>query len=180
MKKTILFAVVAMALLAWPARAADFGLFGAYWDTDDADEAVGIGGKLTFARFLQIRATYFNDVTPDTDPENQDFELRALPLEAGLVFNFAENDRVSPYIGGGAGYYLLDTNFGDVDDEVGWYGVLGVDFTGPSGLGLTVEGIYRNMEATVRGDLDEDPELDEDVDIQLGGIGVNAGLVWKF
>ena len=43
-----------------------------------------------------------------------------------------------------------------------------------------IEGIYRKMEATVRGDLDDDPRVDDRVDIQLGGIGLNAGLVWRF
>jgi hypothetical protein len=43
-----------------------------------------------------------------------------------------------------------------------------------------VEGIYRNMEATVRGDFNDNPDIDEDVDLQLGGFGVNVGLVWSF
>lgn len=179
-KKTALLAVMVLALVAGPAAAADFGLFGSYWNTDDADEAVGVGGKFRFARIVELRATYFNDVTADTEPESRDFELRALPFEAGLAFSFAPGARFSPYVGGGAGYYLLDTNRGDVDDEVGFYAVLGADIRGATGLGFMVEAIYRNMEATVRGDLDDDPRVDDEVDIQLGGLGVNAGLVWTF
>ena len=179
MKKTFLFAFAALALLVVPASAADLAVTGSYWDTEDADEALGVGGRLRFG-IVDLRATYFSDVTADTEPERFDFEVSAIPLEAGLAFSFAGNDTFSPYVGGGAGYYMLDTTEGDIDDEVGYYAVVGADITRPTGLGFTVEGIYRNMEATVRGDLDDDPDIDEDVDIQLGGFGINAGLVWKF
>jgi len=182
MKKTILCAVAALALMALPASAqmdSSFAVTGSYWDTEDADEALGVGGRLRFG-IVDLRATYFSDVTADTSPERFDFEVSAIPLEAGLAFTFAETGTFAPYVGGGAGYYLLDTSEGDIDDEVGYYAVVGADWSRPSGLGFTVEGIYRNMEATVRGDLDDDPDIDEDVDIQLGGFGVNAGLVWRF
>lgn len=180
MKKTILFAAAALALLAGPAAAADFGVYGAFWDTEDADQALGVGGKLSFGRIFELRASYFSDVTTDTEPERRDFEIKALPLEAGLAFKFAQGERFTPYVGGGAGYYLLDTNRFDIDDEVGYYAVLGADIKGGTGLGFMVEGIYRNMEATVRGDLDDNPRVDDEVDLQLGGFGVNAGLVWSF
>ncbi|HKI01035.1 MAG TPA: hypothetical protein VKK31_03560 [Thermoanaerobaculia bacterium] len=179
MKKTILWAAVALALSAMPASATDFSAFGSYWDTEDADQALGAGAKISFGIF-EVRGTYFSDVTADTEPESRDFEVSAIPIEAGLAFKFAQGERFTPYVGGGAGYYLLDTSRGDIDDEVGYYAVLGADIKNASGLGFLVEGIYRNMEATVRGDLDDNPDLDEDVDIQLGGFGVNAGLVWSF
>ncbi|HEV8577738.1 MAG TPA: outer membrane beta-barrel protein [Thermoanaerobaculia bacterium] len=178
MKRQILWTVAVLALLAGPASAADFGLFGSYWDTKDADQALGVGGKVDFARFLELRASYFSDLTADTSPESRDFELKALPLEAGVNFKFAQSDRVQPYVGGGIGYYLLDTNRGDIDDETGWYGVIGANIKGSSNLGFMVEGIYRGMEATVRGD---DPgDITGDVDIDFGGLGVNAGLLWSF
>jgi opacity protein-like surface antigen len=176
--KKIILAVAAVVLLAGPASAADFGLFGSYWDTSDADEALGGGVKLNFARFLELRATYFSDVTADTTPESRDFEVKAIPLEAGLVFKFAPGERFTPYIGGGAGYYLLDTNRGDIDDETGWYAVAGADIKTERGIGFMAEAIYRSMEATVR---DDDPtDIIDRVNIDLGGFGVNAGLVWSF
>jgi len=178
MKKTILWAAVALALLAGPAAATDFGLFGSYWDTKDADNALGVGGKIDFARIFEVRASYFSDLTADTSPERRDFEIKALPLEAGLNFKFAQSDRFTPYVGGGIGYYLLDTNRGDIDDETGWYAVVGADIKGASGLGFMVEGIYRGMEATVRGD---DPaDITGKVNVDFGGLGVNAGLVWSW
>jgi hypothetical protein len=175
-------AVAALGLLARPAAAAEIGVGAAYWDTKDADEALGVATKVTFGRFWELRGTYFSDVTSNTSPEATDFEIRAIPLEAGLAFHFAPDAPISPYVGGGAGYYFLDTTEGQIDDEVGWYAVAGGDFGRlPSGMSFNVEAIYRNMEATVRNDPDSDlPNVDDDVHIDLSGLGFNAGVVWRF
>lgn len=182
MKKAILSAVAALTLLAGPASATDFSVFGSYWDTKDADEALGGGAKLRLGRFVELRGTYFSDVTADTEPERFDFEVSAIPIEAGLVFNFAENETFSPYVGGGAGYYLLDTTEGDIDDEIGFYAVLGAEFARqPSGLGFMVEAIYRSMEATITEDDDGFPDdIEDDVVFDLDGLGLNAGVTWRF
>jgi opacity protein-like surface antigen len=182
MKKTILCATAALALLAVPAMATDFGLYGAYWDTKDADQALGVGAKLRVGRFVELRGTYFSDVTADTDPERFDFEVSAIPLEAGLRFDFAENEAFSPYVGGGVGYYLLDTSEGDIDDEVGWYALVGTEFARqPSGLGFMAEAIYRGIEGTVKEDNDGFPDhIHDNVKLNLDGLGVNAGIVWRF
>jgi opacity protein-like surface antigen len=173
------FLTLLLAALASPAAATDFALFGAYQDTEDADEALGAGGKLRFG-WLELRGTYFSDVTADIDPESRDFEVKMVPLEAGVAFRLGEAERFHPYLGGGAGYYLLDTTRGDIDDEVGYYAVAGTDIDFSDSLGLNVEAIYRSMEGTIRGDLDDDPEFIEEGELELGGLGLNAGLVWHF
>ena len=174
-------AIAGLGLLAQPASATDFGIGGAYWSTKDTDEALGVMTKLRFG-IVELRGTYFSDVTADTDPERFDFEVSAIPVEAGLAFHFAEDAAFSPYIGGGAGYYMLDTTEGDIDDEVGWYAVVGGDFGRmPSGLAFNVEAIYRGIEATVNEDDDGFPDdIRDDVALDLSGIGVNAGIVWRF
>jgi opacity protein-like surface antigen len=182
MKRTVLFAIAALALIAGPAAATDFSLYGAYWDTQDMDEALGGGAKLRLGKYVELRGTYFSDVTADTDPERFDFEVSAIPLEAGVRFDFSDNEAFTPYVGGGAGYYLLDTTEGEIDDEVGFYAVLGAEFGRQgSGLGFMAEAIYRQMEATVTEDRDGFPDnIHDDVSLQLDGLGVNAGLVWRF
>ena len=86
----------------------------------------------------------------------------------------------NPYVGAGVGYYLLDTDRFEVDDEVGFYGVIGGEFGDPDGLSFMVEGMYRNIEAEVRDDdIDDDIEFD-DVDFDLSGPVLNAGIVWRF
>lgn len=180
MKKAIICAAAAFALAAGPAAASDFAVFGSYWDTKDAEEALGVGAKVRFG-IVELRGTYFSDVTADTEPESRDFEISAIPLEAGLAFKFAENERFSPYIGGGAGYYMLDTSRGEIDDEVGYYAVLGADIGSPDGLSFVAEAIYRSMEATVTDEEDPtDPDIVDDVAFDLDGLGVNVGLVWRF
>jgi hypothetical protein len=177
--KAVLLALAVTGLLAAvPASATDFSVGGAYWDTKDADQALGVYGKLGFGLF-ELRGTYFSDVTADTEPEHRDFEVSAIPLEAGIKWDFARDERVNPYVGGGAGYYLLDTNRGDVNDEVGWYAVAGLDIATQAGFGINVEGIYRGMEATVD-NVDNDTNIRDSVDLNLDGFGLNAGLVWKF
>ena len=182
-RKFLISALTAAALgaAALPASAADIGVFGAYWDTADADQALGFGTKLRIGRFFELRGTYFSDVTSDVDPEVRDFEIRTIPLEAGVAFNFADDSPVSPYVGGGAGYYLLNASDFEMDDEVGWYVVGGLDFgRQASGMAFNVEAIYRGIEASVRNEEDELPEVDENVDLDLSGLGLNAGLVFRF
>jgi outer membrane protein W len=182
MKKTlsILCAMAALSLLAAPAKAADIGVFGSYWDTRDADQGYGPGVKIDFARFLEVRASYFSDVTSDNPfPLRNDFKIRVVPLEAGLVFKFAPNERFTPYLGGGASYLLLDTNRGNIDNELGWYGVAGADIKTDHGFGVMVEGTYRSVDSTIR-DRGDDTTVDDRVDLQLRGFGANVGLVWSF
>lgn len=173
--------VAVLGSMALPATAADLAAFGSYWDTTDADQAFGFGTRLRFARFVELRATYFRDATADAEPDSLDFDVSVIPVEAGLVFQFAEDAPFSPYVGGGGGYYLLNSSDVEIDDEVGWYAVAGADFGRlSSGLAFNVEAIYRSMEATVTDDEDGLPGIDEEVDFDLSGIGLNAGVVFRF
>lgn len=181
MKKTTLCALAALglALLTGPAKAADLSVFGAYQDTQDADSGYGAGVKLNFARFLELRGTYFGDVTVGQRPRGNDFKLRVAPLEAGLVYKFQPDNTFSPYLGGGASYFLLDTNRGNIDNELGWYAVAGADIKTDHGFGVMLEGIYRSVDATVR-DNGDSTTVSSRVPLQLRGFGANAGLVWHF
>ncbi|HEX4965590.1 MAG TPA: outer membrane beta-barrel protein [Thermoanaerobaculia bacterium] len=183
MKKTVsvLCGMAVLALLAGPAKAADFGLFGSYWDTKDADQGYGGGVKFDFARFIELRASYFNDVTSNNPlPHAGDFKVHVTPLEAGLVFKFAPGERFTPYLGGGGGYYLLDTNRGNIDNETGWYAVAGADIKTDHGAGIMLEAIYRSMDTTVRDRSNGSTTFDDRVDLQLRGFGANVGVVWSF
>lgn len=182
MKKFLIIAIAFFGLGfgAVAANATDLGLHGAYWKTDQADRTFGFGAKLRFS-FVELRGTYFDDVTADVEPESADFEIKAYPLEAGIFIQFLKNSMVRPYIGGGGGYYILDTTVGDVDDEIGYYLVGGADIGSPSArVAFSIEAIYRNIEGTVRGTFFQDLDLDEDVPLDLSGIGANAGVVLRF
>lgn len=100
---------------------------------------------------------------------DKDGLTRAIPLELGLRFPFSLASRVTPYFGVGLGYYLLDGKAPGIGDELGAYGVLGVDIhlgrgPQPEPWGLSLEAAYRE----VGGDLD------------LGGPTFKAGVGFNF
>lgn len=99
-------------------------------------------------------------------------------MDVGLRYTFNPGGVASPYVGGGGTYYLLDIDGGEIDDEVGFYVVLGSSFGDGEGADFFVEGIYRNATATVD-DLD-DLEFRDPVDFDLDGLGLNAGITWRF
>jgi hypothetical protein len=193
----VVTALGTLLLGAAPASASHFDLFGSYWDTDEAGGAGG--GGLAFGipvgrRWsIDLRGSYYEELAneplealfDDGDPVFDRNGLEVLPLEAGLRVDFAPDARVSPYLGGGASYFLLDSDLGDVDDEVGAYLLLGATFGRPSGVSFFVEGIWRIAEATVELDPEDledidDIDLDGRVPVDLNGLGVNAGVTWRF
>lgn len=196
MKKTII-AALAAAALAVPANATDFALFGSFWDTDVAGDTAGGGISLGIpfndVFGLELRATYFEELSDDplanafdsNDPVFQDRGINVTPLEAGLRFNFANDSSFRPYVSGGVGYFLLDSDFGEVNDEIGYYAALGANFGNPEGASFFVEANYRKAEGEVELDPDDLEDID-DIDVQdhvtfdLDGAGVNAGVRWSF
>lgn len=200
MKKALILTAVAVFVLGTaPAGAADFSVFGSYLDTGDVEDSVGGGVKAGFGdRFqLELRATYFPDLTedfesfvddPGEDPGRFTNDIEAIPLDAGVKWNFGAAQQFNPYLGGGATYFLLDAERGEIDDEAGFYVSGGVEFTRPTGgMGFFAEAIYREVEATVERDPEDFEEIDDvefeefrRADLDVGGIGVNAGLIWRF
>lgn len=195
-KCTILSVALVLALAASPLAAVsnDFGVFGSYIKPSDADNSWGGGAKVRFA-FVDLRASYFTDLTLRQSNEvcppfcaNQKPKVKFAPLEAGLVFKFDDwtdqpRQPVSPYIGGGAGYYLLhqvnEGAFGHLKNEWGWYGVAGTDINFNPNFGLMVEFQYRRVRGTVSGPNPSDLTFTKTT-LQLGGPGGNVGVVWHF
>lgn len=185
-----------LAFTAGPAAASDLSLYGSYWQPSDFDDTAGGGLRLGFGDGVvqfELRGTYYPDITEDLndlldtdDDELDDFELKAIPAEAGIVFNFAQGSNVSPYIGGGATYYLLDTNVGEVDDEAGFYVVGGIRAGGADGgVGFLAEAMYRNVEGSVKFDPQDfedidDVDFEDEFDLDLSGFAANIGIVFRF
>lgn len=94
-----------------------------------------------------------------------DTGVTAIPLEAGLRFNFTRDSQAwNPYLGAGGTYYALETDFGNIDDEAGFYASLGSEFG--NGVGA---------------DFFETDGFDGSrVDLDLGGFVANMGVVWKW
>jgi hypothetical protein len=190
-------AILVLALGATPASAGHFNLFGSFWDTKDAGDTagggIGLGFPLGQRWGIDLRASYYEELTNEGleaifDDDETVFQrrgLQVLPLEIGLRYNFSPGNRANFYLGGGGTYYLLDSDFGDVDDEVGGYALLGVDLGNPQGVSFFVEGFWRIAEAKVSFDpesLDDIDDIDlvNGVPVDLDGLGINAGLSWRF
>jgi hypothetical protein len=187
MRKWIIAGVVLLMSFA-SARAGGLALYGSYWSPDELDAGFGGGAKAGFDLAdmleLELRGTYFPEMSEDTG-RHADFEIVA--AEAGLRLKFPldeDNNDTFIYVGAGGGYYFLEIDSDeagvsdvDVDDEIGWYGLGGIELalSDDNDISLFAEAQYRFIEATVEGgDLDE---TDDEVDIDLNGIGANAGIV---
>lgn len=195
-RKTIPAILVALVLGATPAFAGGLSVYGTYWNTDAADEAAGAGVRLgiPLGRVVQLDlgATYYEelvdrpfDALGDVETPFVENGLQVIPVEAGLRLNFAESSRLNPYIGGGATYYFIDSDFGNVDDEAGWYARIGAEFGEPGGSGFFAEAGYRGVEVTVENDPSDfddfdDLDFEEQTDVDLSGAVVNAGYVWRW
>lgn len=191
----LLLLLLAIFASAVPAAATDFAVYGSWWDTEELGETAGGGLRLDLGQAFQVqlRASYYPDLTEDfgelIDDEDArfDFELEAIPLEAGIKISLGQGGGVRPFIGGGGTYYLLDSNFGEVDDEVGYYLTSGLEIGGGGGggVGFFAEALYRYVEGTLSidpEDIDdiEDVEIDDEIALDLSGLAVNAGVVFRF
>lgn len=160
--KRVLIALGMAAVLAAPAFAGGVGVYGAYWDTDDAGDEAGVGAKfavsLTPEIELELRGTYYKEFA--TVAAGDEVEIRAYPIDLGLVYRFRLADgRVTPYLGGGGTYYTLsddlpeDTNNrGYENDEFGYFGELGLDIGLPNRSSVFIEALYRTGKARLDGD----------------------------
>lgn len=200
MKKTTIWAAAAVFVMGTsPAFAADFAVFGSYLDTEDLEDTVGGGVKVGFGDALQLelRGTYLPDLTedfesfaadPGEDPGRFSNDIEAIPLDVGLKYSFGHDQPVNFYLGGGGTYFFLDAERGEIDDEAGFYGVGGIEFArATGGFGFFAEVIYRQVEATVDRDPEDFGDIDDidftdllERDLDVGGIGANAGIIWRF
>jgi hypothetical protein len=157
---------------------AEFGVFASYLDSDDLDEGLGGGVKLEMnpidwlsldARFSYIK---FDDVG------FSDLDVEMVPVEvAGLLNIPLANERIVPYGGVGVGYYFMDSNRGEIDDNVGFFPVVGLEMGGSPNFALFIEARWLVLET----DVDAAEEALDDFDnTDIDGLGINLGLIWRF
>ena len=193
----VILAAAVIAIGAAPTFATDFALYGSYWHTDVAGDAGGAGIALGIpfneTLGLELRGTYYEELTDDPlenifdsdDPVFQERGIKALPLEAGLRLSFAPGATFRPHIVGGVSYFLLDSDFGEIDDEVGWFAGLGATIGDGDGAEFYVEANYRKAEAEIQldpQDLDDIDDIDvgENARFDMDGVGANMGVRWTF
>ncbi|MEE9561474.1 MAG: outer membrane beta-barrel protein [Thermoanaerobaculia bacterium] len=191
--RRVLIALAAVVLLAAPSWAGGgIGFFGTWADSQDAGNTYGGGGILEFdlgtkwdmqfrgTRYVEFNADFF--LPGDPDKHSQEFDVTV--LEFGVTYNFNSKGAVAPYVGGGFSYYMFDLleidgpRAGEIKDEGGWYGLGGVEFALGETWGFFVEGMYRNVKATLKGDDLGFQPVNTEVD--MSGGAVNVGLKFKW
>ena len=189
MKRAFL-ALALLVLLAAPASArGGIGLHAGYIDTSEADNDAGWGGLfhigVTKHVDIQVRATDFRELTvkPGNSGTDRGFKFQATTWDLGFVYNFFKDGRaLTPYIGGGGTYYMLDStpdSKGRVGDEYGWYGVIGLELPIAKQWDIYLEGMWRDAKMTIRGD-DLGLGGPVDVGVNLNGPQANLGIAFSW
>jgi len=172
--KMMVTALAATALLSAPALAGSLGVYGSYWNSDQADNSAGAGGRIgfSFVKVLELdfHGTYYRSFT--TDVNGQSVDVKAKPVDGGLRVNFLPSSPINPYVGAGVTRYFLESDQGTIDDKNGIYGQAGIEL-GSKGSRFFVEALWRKMETHVSlSSFDRNAKFD--------GIAANAGLVWRW
>lgn len=180
MRKPLLFALVLALTAAAPGAAVSFSLYGSYMDTEDLGSATGLGLRLGFNVLplltVEVGGTYYEDLDELGFIGVEGFEgnVDVLPIDAGIRFDLGRPGGF--YLLAGGTFFVLGSDFGTVDDEVGYYGGIGWVL----GKHLYVEALYRSVEGTV-----DELEIDElaleivaPFDIDLNGYTFNLGFRW--
>jgi len=180
MRRTVLV-VACLTLLASPAWAGGgFHLFGTYGEINDWTAATGFGARLSVGGekvIFDLTATWFPERTTkigEAGGMSLYDDLQIAPIELGVRYVFAPASHWRPYIGGGLSLFVTDLNVGRVDDEVGYYGMLGLLWHGGGAFGLYGEAVYRQAEV--------DYEVEDGVKFSenVGGLAGVFGIIFAF
>jgi len=190
MKRAFL-ALGLLSLLAVPASAGGgLGLHAGWVDMSDADNDAGWGLLFQFGVSehvdIQFRGTDFRSMNVEANGSNgldSDYEFQATLVDLGFTYNFTkEGRRVTPYLGGGGTYYLLDPTPDSqrrTGDEYGWYGLAGLSLPIAARWNVYLEGMWRDAKMTIKGD-DLGFGAPVDVGVNLNGPQVNLGLAFTW
>ena len=177
-----------LALLASPSWASEIGAMISFFSTDDADDAFGGGIRVDWSVNesvdIQFRASVY-DSLEHAIPGHL-FTVEAVPVEAGVAYNFNPQGQVNPYVGGGGSFFLLDNDRvpvefegeghrGRMENEMGWYLVGGLEMPVRENMIVFLEAMYRQVSATIEGDdFGQVSEREFDMD----GPTVNLGIAF--
>ncbi|HEV8376004.1 MAG TPA: outer membrane beta-barrel protein [Candidatus Polarisedimenticolia bacterium] len=172
--KKLIVCCALTTLCSVPSWAGSFGVYGSFWDADEADKSFGAGARVgfDFVKFLELEfhATYFPDF--ETETVFGTVDIRAIPVDGGLKVNIIPEGGFNPYVGAGFTQYFLNSDEGNIDNETGWYGEAGFDAGGDHGR-FFAEAMWRKLDAHVSlGVFDEDAKFD--------GITFNVGGTWRW
>jgi outer membrane protein W len=106
-----------------------------------------------------------------------DTDVDMIPLELAGLVNFSMlGERIVPYVGAGVGYYLFEGDGADLDNEVGFFPVAGLEI-GLQRLSLFAEARWLFLETDVDS---AKAELRNLIEADVDGLGINLGLLFRF
>jgi len=153
-------------------RGAELGAFGSSLDGDDFGQGYGGGVKLELNPLdrvsLDVRGSYI---------EFSDTNVDMIPLEVAGLLNFPMlGERIVPYAGAGVGYYLFEGRGADIDNEVGFFPLAGLE-VGLQRLSVLAEARWLFLQA----DVDRaKAELANVTKANVDGLGINVGVLYRF
>ncbi len=229
--KAWLCVLIVMVLSAPQVLASGLGLHGSYWDSKEADDAWGGGAlfrlNLHDRLLIDLRGSYFkfdgvskgiesskvNIVLAEDSEEfpgvmwlseyadRLEVDMEVIPVEVALLAHFDVHDRITPYLGGGVGYYFLDAKMRKsaqdtewlikTSDEFGFFAVNGLHIRLNEYVQLFGEVRYTWLEfkkVKYRMPAPKDDLLwpaairafEYEADLKMSGFGANVGLLFVF
>lgn len=154
MKHIFLLSLFSLVLSLAPADTS-LTAYASYWDTDQAGEGSGYGGRLK-KTFMAFGSFEFRGAAIDMDDE----DTTLYPLDASV--NVRIPFLISPYAGVGLGYTYVDSGRRNRDDMTGVFAHVGLEAT------LVWVGVMAEIRA-------QDME-DNDFD----GVSGNVGILFKW
>ncbi len=153
-------------------RGVEVGVFGTGLDSKDLGEGFGGGVKLELNPLDRIsvdaRVSYI-----DFD----DTEVEVVPLEAAGLLNFPMlGERIVPYAGAGVGYYYFDGNGAGIDDNVGFFPLVGME-VGLQRISILAEARWLFLQTDVD---TAKAELANITKANMDSLGINIGALYRF
>ncbi len=169
----LLLAAAAAALVGCShGRGAEVGIFGTGLDSKDLGEGFGGGVKVELNPLdrvsMDARVGYVNF---------DDTEVELIPLEVAGLVNFPMlGERIVPYAGGGVGFYHFDGNGAELDDNVGFFPLVGLE-VGLQRISILAEARWLFLQTDVDA---SKAELTGITEANIDGLGINIGALYRF
>ncbi len=196
MRKILLAALALLCLPATGAMAAGLHLYGTYWNSDSLDSAAGAGVQLAIPLGERVNfdlgGTYYQPFDgdalrdqiddalggPNSNADVFPGDISVIPLDVGFSVNLNRGGSVNPTLGGGGTYFLMDSDHGSIDDEVGWYADVGLEFAPENKVGWFLQAMYRAASGTYNNHTES---IDTgNVKFDLDGPAFNGGVVFRW
>lgn len=171
-------AIMALVMVSQTANAEVLGTsLAAYWsylDSEDISAANGGGARLKFTMTeiigIEGRAAYM---------KFDEGDLTMVPAEAALTLNIPIGP-LRAFGGVGIGYYFFDTDAADVQDQVGYFPLVGAEFDFGEDFFVYGEARWLFLSADADAVVEELEGVVEGETADFDGLGVQLGLGLRF